>query len=161
VQQAVLDELGTMLDHYRPSKIDTEVSKVTGAREAGWVEDSAVLVTLQHADDPTATVEVVLADDHAVVSWLAAHEHIDESDGTPERPWTSVTVDAVAGILRGAYAVEETRRLGIWTKSRVLDIEDRERSIATMGPLWGWLFRPFPATVTQRRLDYGVQTSDL
>jgi hypothetical protein len=157
VQTAVLAEFANMLDTYRPSKLDVRRSTVRRSKDEGWTEDG-VVVTLEHTETSDGSVAIVVSDHGAIVSWLAAHEHIDADEPQDGRPWTSVVADAVAGILRGAYEVEETRRAGLWTKTRVLDLEadDGERWLWSSGPLWGWLLRPLPGRTTSRRLDFGV-----
>ena len=79
-------------------------------------------------------------------------DEADESDGVH---WTMVVADVVAAVLRGEYEIEETVRLGRWYRTRIIDVTERgnPESLRASAPLWFWLRRPFPATVTRKRLD--------
>jgi hypothetical protein len=104
------------------------------------------------------TVEILVAPDYAVVSWLGVHEHIERADGDASRPWTSVVIDVVAAVLRGEYEVEQIKRGGMWFKTRIVDVGNPqgERVISVSGPLWGFLLRPLPARVARHRMSWAV-----
>jgi hypothetical protein len=155
-QQALLDELGEMLDGLEPVALDRSRSRLTWAPADYDKGHLAAVVTLEHLRRPDWSVRIEAESRSAVIYWLSAHEHVDETDGWDDRTWTTVVVDAVAAILRGEYEVEEITRLGRWYKTRIFDVADPANPewFRSSGPLWFWLLRPFPATVTRRRLDF-------
>lgn len=154
----MLDELARMLDHLQPALLDRSRSRLVAAKAEGSTEEDAAVVVFEHATDPDAAVEVVIAPSGAIIAWLGVHEHVDPDDAWEDRPWTVAVVDAVAGILRGEYQVEDMTRLGHWVRSRVIDVADPNgpRTLTTSAPLWGWALHFFPAVVARRRVDYGV-----
>lgn len=98
-----LTELATMLDSLRPARMDTSRSSVR-QRDTG----AGVEIEIMHQVDPDSTVSVILGDGDGIISWLSAHEHIFPADAPTDRPWTTVTVDAIAEILGGEYPSRTT-----------------------------------------------------
>ena len=156
-QSAVLDELVEMLEDYRPQDLDRAASDVRASGH-GWAVASAVAVRLVHRHDPDATVELAIGDDEVVVAWLAAHEHFFPHDDRPDRSWTSQAVDAVAGVLRGDYEVEEVYRGHRLVKTRVVDLRAAggPRVLGGTGTLLGWLRRRAPERTRRRRVDFAT-----
>lgn len=154
-QQAFLDELGQMLDAYKPALVDRSRSSITRRAKASTIE-----VRLAHRNEPDAAILVGVSPDEATVVWLTGHEHIDarEAEGA-SRPWTTVAVDAVAGILRGDYEVEDTYRGKRRVKTRIIDAADPDgpRAIAETGSLLGWVPAREPARVERRQIGFGVE----
>jgi hypothetical protein len=85
----------------------------------GWAAD--LEIRLAHVDRPDYDVELIIRADEAVILWLGTHEHVYPSDATPNRPWTTVIVDAAAAIIRSEYTVERTLRWGHVARSHLLD----------------------------------------
>jgi hypothetical protein len=155
-QQAVLEELGAMLDDLAPEGLDRSRSRLVWSSSATDPPDMTAEVTLEHVSRPDWAVEIHVHPRGAVVYWLSAHEPVDEHDAWDDREWTSVVVDAVAAILRGDYEVEEVTRLGRWYETRVIDIVDRAgpRPLGSTLPLWAMVLRLFPAKTTRKRIDF-------
>lgn len=155
-QWAVLDELATMLDHLRPDGLDRSRSRLAWSPPKGAPSPSTAVVTLEHRTHDDWSVEIRIEPTSAVIYWLSAHEYIGEHDGSDDRPWTSVVVDATAAILRGDYEVEHTTRLGQWYRTRIIDVHApaMPELLDSSGPLWFWMLRPFPATIKRSRVDF-------
>ncbi|HZD02418.1 MAG TPA: hypothetical protein VFA46_20170 [Actinomycetes bacterium] len=158
-QQAVVDELGAMLDDYRPARLDRKASSIQ-ATGHGWTLDHTIAVQLAHADDPDAMIELAVGTGEVIVSWLTAHEHLYADEDSPDgRPWPGRVVDLVAAVLRGELEVEDTYR-GRWlVKTRIIDVAGPAgpRVLVTTGSLLGWLPRPGARQVERRRISWGVR----
>ncbi len=158
-QQAVVDELGTMLDDYRPAHLDPNASSIQ-ATGHGWTLDHTIAVQLVHADDADAMIELAVGTGEVIMSWLTAHEHVyADDDSLDGRPWAGRVVDMVAAVLRGELEVEDTYR-GRWlVKTRIIDVADPAglRVLATTGSLLSWLPRPGARRVERRRIFWGVR----
>lgn len=149
--RAFLDELGDMLDEYRPTKLAPEHSSLV------W-RDAGIEVTLAHREQADGDIVVVLEDREATIAWAATHEHVYPQDAVAgERAWTSLIVDAVAAALRGEFIFEVVHRGRVWVRTRTIVIDDdTEQVLATTGSMWGWLVLWQPPRVTRQRIDYGV-----
>lgn len=87
-----------MLEAYQPPPLDRSGSSIRD-RSHGWTK----------------------------AAWLTAHEHITEWEaGSRGRPSTTQAVDAVAGVLRGDYEIEDTYSGKRLIKTRVVDVGDPE-----------------------------------
>lgn len=142
-----------MLDVLDPQLVDRGRSSI-GAH--GHIRGGRI-VTLQiaHVSDALATVYVDVFGNGAVVGWLGTHEHIDATDGSATRTWTSVVVDVMAAALRGDYEVERFHRGGRLVRTRVRDTVRDGAVISETGSLLGWV--PLGRLSTEvRRLDFGV-----
>jgi hypothetical protein len=142
-----------MLDVVQPEALERARSHAIGSGH-GW-HDYAVEFLLAHRDDPESDITVAVGEDRALLSWLMAHEHIYPDDGSPERPWTTVVVDAVAALLRGEYEVLDHYRGTRLVKTTVHDSLLGERHVSTTGSLLGLLpfFRKVDR-VERRKLDF-------
>ena len=154
----VVTELIEMLDQLQPRLIDPGRSAIR-CQGHGWELRPAAEIRLVHRTDDDATVEVIVDDREAIVSWLAAHEHLDTADGSPLRAWTSAVVDLTAAVLRGQYEVETTYRGSRPIKTRIIDTAgDRPgRLVSESGTFGSWLPSARPTRVTRQRLDYGTR----
>ena len=130
---AAVRELLRMLDAVQPTALDRHRSHIVTSGH-GWHEYEAE-VLLAHRDGDEADVTLAAGPAGALVSWLTTHEHVYPKDGIGERPWTTVAVDAVAGVLRGEYVVEEHYRGERLIKTTVRDLRDGERAVTTTGSL--------------------------
>jgi hypothetical protein len=138
VSREVLRELITMLDAVDPIEVELDRSKISSRHD--WIALEGPEVTIAHRNHDEAIITIVIGESEAIVSWLSVHDHIDESEGSPERPWTKVVADAVAALLRGHYEVEDHYRGRRLVKSRVFDVHDEpRRHISTNGNLLGLL----------------------
>lgn len=148
-----LTELATMLDSLRPARMDTSRSSVR-QRDTG----AGVEIEIMHQVDPDSTVSVILGDGDGIISWLSAHEHIFPADAPTDRPWTTVTVDAIAEILGGEYAIEDHYRGKRLIKTRIIDVADPagERIMETIGTPLALIPWPGPKRVERRRVDFGA-----
>lgn len=107
----IVAELVVMLDALDPELVDRERSRI--AVEGRPHRPRTLVLQIAHRHDDSATVEVTVSGDGAVVAWLGAHEHIDASgSSSTARPWSSTVVDVVAAAMRGEYTVESLRRGG-------------------------------------------------
>lgn len=157
-QSAFLDELLMMLETYQPPLLDRSRSSI---RDRGhvWTKANTIEVRFVHSSEPEAAIEIGLSDDEAIIVWLTAHEHITEWEaGSQDRPWTTQAVDAVAGILRGDYEIEDTYRGKRLIKTRVVDVGDPEgpRAITETGSLLGWVPSRGSKRIERRRIGFGV-----
>jgi hypothetical protein len=151
---AIVGELVAMLDALDPEFADRERSRI--AVEGRFRGDRTLALQIAHRHDGSATVEVMVSRDGAVVAWLGAHEHIDPSGDSTERPWSSTVADVVAAAMRGEYAVESLRRGGRVVRRRILDDVRGGACISETGSLLAWL--PLGRRATEsRRLDFGVR----
>ncbi len=155
-QRAFLDGLGETLDSLQLVGLDRARSTVVWTAAGGGTDPMAVEVTLVHASHPDRSVTIRVEPRSADVYWLSVHDDFDETDGSDQCPWTSTVVETVAGILRGDLEVEEVTRRGRWYKTSVIDVSDPSNPewLHSSVPLLFWFLRPFPATVTRRRLDF-------
>jgi hypothetical protein len=156
-QLAFLDQLERMLEAYRPPLLDRSKSSIN-TQGHGSIKPNTIEVRLVHSSEPDAAIEIDLSPDEAIVAWLTAHEHIDEREGG-DRPWPIVAVDAVAGILRGDYEVEDTYKGARLIKTRVIDVGDPDgpRMTTETGSLFGWVPTPGVKRVERRRIGFGVE----
>jgi hypothetical protein len=146
-------ELWRFLEQSRPTKLDRARSAVSVVSQS-WGRE--VEFRLAHADGSKADLLLVVQGVEATLYWISMHEHITPEDGTPDRPWTTVAVDAVAAVLRGEYEVEEVRRRGRLVKSRLID-RPTGRVLGVTGGLFAWM-RPGRSVVGPgERLDFGCQ----
>jgi hypothetical protein len=142
-----------MLDVVQPQALDRARSRAVDSGH-GWRE-YAVEFRLAHVDDPEADITVALGDREALLSWLMAHEHVYPDDGTPERAWTTVVVDAVAALLRGEYEVHEHYRGSRLIKTSVHDSVMGGRHVSTSGSLLGLLpFLRKADRIERRKVDF-------
>lgn len=76
-----------------------------------------------------------------------------------DRPWTTVAIDAVAGILRGDYEIEETYKGRRLIRTRVIDAGDPDgpRPITETGSLFGWIPTPRSKRIERRRVGFGIK----
>lgn len=158
-QSAFLDELLTMLETYQPPLLDRSRSSIRDRGHAR-TKDNTIEVRLVHSSEPGAAIEIGLSEDEAIVAWLTAHEHITEWEaGGQGRPWTTQAVDAVAGILRGDYEIEDTYRGRRLIKTRVVDAGGPEgpRVITETWSLFGWVPSPRSKRVERRRIGFGAR----
>jgi hypothetical protein len=158
-QETFLDELGQMLDLYRPTKVDRAHSGVR-SHEHGWTMDEAVEVRLAHSEQPDVVVEAVIGLGEALLAWLTAHEHLSAADDEPGgRRWTTRLVDAIAGVLGGDFEVVDTYRGKRLVRTRIIDVAhpDGPRTVGETGSLLRWLPGPGRARTESRRVDFGVQ----
>jgi hypothetical protein len=158
-QESFLDELLTMLEAYQPSLLDLSRSSIRDRGHA-WTKSNTIEVRLVHSLEPEAAIEIGLSDDEAIIAWLTAHEHITEREvGSQGRSWTTQAVDAVAGILRGDYEIEDTYRGKRLIKTRVIDAGDPKgrRAMTETGSLFGWVPSPGSKRVERRRIGFGVK----
>ena len=158
-QSAFLDELLMMLETYQPPLLDRSRSSIRDRGHA-WTKANTIEVRLVHSSEPEAAVEIGLSDDEAIIAWLTAHEHITEWEtGCQDRTWTTQAVDAVAGILRGDYEIEDTYRGKRLIKTRVVDVGDPvgPRVITETGSLFGWIPTPGSKRIERRRIGFGVK----
>jgi hypothetical protein len=125
----LVDELARMLDLVQPRLLDTETSH---AIDRGH----GVEVVLRHRTDPESNVSISIGRDEAIVAWLSTHEHFFDGPGNAGRPWTVVTVDVVAAVLRGEYAVEETYKGKHVVRTKVIDRVDGRVVFTTGLLLW-------------------------
>lgn len=132
----VLHELVAMLDAVQPTAMDRARSHVVGQGH-GWVEYEVEFL-LAHRHDDNEDVTVAVGADGALLSWLSVHDHVYPSDGSRERPWTTVVVDAVAAILRSEYEVIEHYRGTSLVKTSVYDAAEG-RTLLTVGSLMSLL----------------------
>ena len=128
----VLRELMTMLDTVQPTAMDRARSHVV-AQGHGWAEYE-VEILLAHQHDHDEDITLAVGADGALLSWLGTHDHVYPHDGSRERPWTTVVVDAVAAILRGEYEVIEHYRGDNLVKTTVHDAVEG-RTLTTIGSL--------------------------
>ena len=150
-----------MLEVYQPPLLDRRKSSIRYEGHS-WTKADTIEIRLVHSSEPDAAIEVGLSPNEAIVSWLTAHEHIDEravEGGGADRAWTTVAVDAVAGILRGDYEVEDTYRGGKLVKTRIIDVggPDGPRAITETGSLFGWVPGPGIKRIERRRIGFGVE----
>lgn len=150
--ELVAAELGRMLDQVRP-KLDRHRSVVRVLKHGGRAEAG---FNMAHLDGSHADLLLVVDDVEATLYWVAMHDHVTPEDGSDERPWTSVAVDAVAAVLRGEYEVEEVRRRGRLVKSRLIDRADG-RVLGVTGGLFAWLLPGRSVTGPRQRLDFGCR----
>jgi hypothetical protein len=122
-----------MLDAVQPTALDRERSHIR-LEGHGWHEYE-VEVLMAHRDDQEADVTLAIGADGALVSWLTTHDHVYPQDGSTERPWTTVVVDATAAILRGEYVVEEHYRGDKLMKTKVRDVVESGRTVTETGSL--------------------------
>ena len=127
-----LRQLMTMLDTVQPTAMDRARSHVVGQGH-GWVEYE-VEILLAHQHDHDQDITLAVGADGALLSWLGTHDHVYPHDGSHERPWTTVLVDAVAAILRGEYEVIEHYRGDNLVKTTVHDAVEG-RTLTTIGSL--------------------------
>jgi hypothetical protein len=147
---AFLEELVEMLDAVAPARLDRARSSVMHPAA------DVVEIEIAHDVDEEQGIHIRIAD-RATVAWLLVHEHVDREDGYGDRPWTRVTVDLVAAVLRGDYETEDQFRGRWWLRSKIVDVaEGDERTVSEMGPIWGALPWPRASEVQRRRLDYGT-----
>lgn len=154
----VLSKLVAMLDALQPRLLDPARSTVR-TQGHGWTVANSVEIHLEHATDEEAAVTIAVGPDEAIVSWIATHEHVRPHDGTAERPWTTVVVDATAAVLRGEYEVEHHYKGDRLVKTRIIDTADPEgeRTLSTTGTLISsWLPSRRTKRVERRKIDYGV-----
>lgn len=151
---AIVGEIVAMLDALDPELADRERSRIEV--EGRFRGHRTLVLQIAHRHDDSATVEVMVSGDGAIVAWLGTHEHIDPSGDSTERPWTSTVVDVVAAAMRGEYAIESLRRGGRIVRRRVLDDVRGGACISETGSLLAWL--PLGRRATEsRRLDFGVR----
>jgi hypothetical protein len=158
-QESFLDELLSMLEAYQPSLLDRSRSSIRHRGHA-WTKANTIEIRLVHSSEPEAAIEIGLSEDEAIIAWLTAHEHITEWEaGVQDRPWTTQAVDAVAGILRGDYEIEDTYRGKRLIKTLVIDAGDPEgrRALTETGSLFGWVPSPGSKRVERRRIGFGVK----
>lgn len=147
-----LDELGTMLDAYRPAKLDRDRSYLR-------IEDAdTVEVRLAHADGEAGDIAVSVSEGEATIACALSHEHVfpHEIDPEDDRPWTTLAVDMVGSILRGDVIFEAVYRGGTWIKTRtiLLDAQGNEIVHSESGSLWAWMIRWRPERVVRHRVDF-------
>ncbi len=143
-----------MLDALDPELADRERSRITV--EGRFRVHRTLALQIAHRHDDSATVDVMVSGDGAVVTWLGTHEHIDPSGGSTDRPWSSTVADVVAAAMRGEYVVESLRRGGRVVRTRVIDDVRGRACISETGSLLAWL--PVGRKATEsRRLDFGVR----
>lgn len=103
-QRDVLDELNVMLDHFEPAGFDREAARAT-------LEAGSLHVTMEHATDDVwiqvqvgEVADVMLTVEEAPPrEWRIGPDDRAEAD----EPWTSRTVDLLAGIINGAVERED------------------------------------------------------
>lgn len=132
----ILDALVAMLDEVRPEALDRARSYVTTTGHE-WREYHVEFL-LAHTDEES-DITVAVGANEAFVSWLMAHEHVYPEDGTTERPWTTVVIDAVAALLRGEYGVTDHCRGDRLVKTTIHDTLLGGKHISTSGSLLGLL----------------------
>ena len=143
-----------MLDALNPELADRERSRIMV--EGRFRGHRTLALQIAHRHDDSATVDVMVSGDGAVVAWLGTHEHIDPSGGSTDRPWSSTVADVVAAAMRGEYAVESLRRGGRVVRTRVIDNVRGGACISETGSLLAWL--PVGRKATEsRRLDFGAR----
>jgi hypothetical protein len=130
---SVLRELVAMLNAVQPTALDRDRSHVV-VDDHDWIEYE-VEVLLAHRADDEATVTLAVGAGGALLSWLNTHDHIYPEDGSSERPWTNVVVDAVAAVLRGEYEVEDHYRGDKFVKTTVRDLVDAGQTVTIMGSI--------------------------
>ncbi len=150
---SVIHELVRMLDETQPQLLDQRRSHV---RSSG---DRTVEIELAHQTESDCDVSVAVDSDQAVVSWLSAHEHVDESDAVAGRPWTTVVVDVVHSVLRGEYEVENHYWRKRLLRTKIIDTGDPAgpRVMEEQGPLLALLPWPRVTHVARRRVDFGLR----
>jgi hypothetical protein len=146
--RSVLAELIVMLDATLPSALDPARSHALDSGH-GWAAD--VEIKLAHAETPEYDVELTIDADEATLFWMGIHEHIYADDGTVDRPWPLVVVDAVAAIIRGEYTVERTLRWGRVIRARLLD-DVTGRRLSETGNLFGLI--PGPTKTERVSVDF-------
>lgn len=150
---AAIRELLTMLDAVQPTALDLQRSHIVNLGH-DWAEYE-VEVLFAHRDDE-ADVTLALGPAGALVAWLTTHEHVYPQDGSGERSWTTVVVDAVAALLRGEYVVEEHYRGDALVKTTVRDLVDDGREVTTTGSLFALLpILRCVDRVERRTIDFG------
>lgn len=155
---SVVDELVRMLDQAQPTLLDPERS-VIGPAGTTWPEYDW-LIRITHKSYADAAISIAVDKDHAVVSWSNAHEHVYSEDGTAERPWMTVVVDAVAAVLRGEYVVETRYKGDRPVRATILDMADPDapRMVSEVGTLLSsWFPWPRVTQIERSRLSYGAR----
>jgi hypothetical protein len=135
--KGLVDELARMLDQVQPDLLDTQRSHAIDSGH-GW--QLPVEVVLRHQTDPGSNVSIGIGEDEAIVAWLSTYEHLFDGPEHGDTPWTSVVVDVVAAVLRGEYAVEETRKGGSVVRTKVIDLV-AGRVVSTTAVLF-WQLNP-------------------
>lgn len=154
----VLSEIVRMLERAQPTRLDRSRSSVRSAGHGWNLGSRTVVITLGNAANAEWDIEVVVADDEAIVAWLGAHEHVERRDGSAERPWTTVVVDALAGVLAGDYEVESHYRGAHLVKTRIVDVSgDQRRVLSTTGVMTALI--PFlgKKRIEATKVDFGTQ----
>ncbi|MCW2499809.1 MAG: hypothetical protein JWN87_1485 [Frankiales bacterium] len=148
--KAVLAELIRMLDAVSPAGwTPSAVMPSTAATAAQRTSRS----DWRNVDRPDHDVELIISDE-AVVFWLGTQEHVYPNDATPDRPWTTVIVDAAAAIIRGQYTVKQTLRWGHVARSHLLD-NVTGRRLSETGTLLALV--PGPSRRQRTSVDFGCR----
>ena len=151
--ESVAIELVRMLDAVQPARLDRRRSVV---RVNGQGQTAEAEFLLAHVDGEYADLLLEVDTLEATIHWLTMHEHVMPQDGSEDRPWTVVVIDAVAAILRGEYEVEEVRKRGRLVKSRLIDRSDG-RVLSVTGGLFAWLLPGRSEVGPRGRLDFGCR----
>lgn len=151
--EPIANELVRMLDAVQPTRLDRSRSAV---RVEGAGESAEAGFLLAHVDGERADIVLEVDTVEATIYWLTMHEHVMPQDGSEDRPWTVVVVDAVAAILRGEYEIEEVRKRGRLVKTRLIDRSDG-RVLSVTGGLFAWLLPGRAAVSPRESLDFGCR----
>jgi hypothetical protein len=145
------DELRAMLEHVRPSELDTERAAVNFGVDGLGLE-------LPHVSEADWTIHARVTRHEAVVGVDPMHEHF-KWDEAGHR-WPSLAVDFIAEILRGEIEIHTEYRgtTLIRTRHFRIDADEQRHELRTIGLLCPALFMVWKPLRTQAvRMRFGAQ----
>ena len=145
------DELRAMLEHVRPSELDTERAAVSFGVDGLGLE-------LPHVSEADWTIHARVTRHEAVVGVDPMHEHFKWDEAG--RRWPSLAVDFIAEILRGEIEIHTEYRgtTLIRTRHFRIDAEEQRHELGTIGLLRPALFMVWKPLRTQAvRMRFGAQ----